>query len=285
MTTLLDMHSPPNPAYGVIDGRHRLVGAVAAGVSELRCDILTKDGKHGLRRISVQSLTVDPDVQFPEDYRDKRSRAIAAAWDDRIAGTLTVVPLSDGMSAKEKSAIKLGLEQKRRRMDVVETFRDAILSEDPESTAIGQVVKSTGWVIGKSGNSPAHLTCISALKLIYSRCGQSGLSEVLNLAGRWRGDVQCGHRHWIEALGLLERDGYIDLLQPQHYELLEQVVPSVVLRQALGDTADHYSRGGNTGKAWSPVAYAAATRLRKAAKLKTRPATTIPGKGSSPRPI
>ncbi len=274
-----------DPKFYVVDGRHRLSAAIYRGAPhELRCDVISNAG-HALRIIPVAELIVDPDVQLEFAYNDRWARSISLRWNERKAGVLTVVPMNGGgLTAAEKSEIKVGLDRERRHVKQIESFLLRLEGGDPVAHDIQESAKLHGFLIGKSGgHSHTTFECVSSIEKIYNKLQRRGLDRTFALCTLWKGDPKTNTAPWIEALSLLVRDGYDDKMTPAGFERLKDLVPATVIRRARGRIVAGGSLSADaTGMT---VSYETATLLRKTAKIRTLPVQKSVPTASKTRPI
>jgi hypothetical protein len=285
--------APPDhdPKYDIGDGRHRWCAAVMRGEPrDLRCDVISPTG-HALRIIPVRELRIDDDVQFDFAYEERRARAMAINWDERLVGVLTVFPLGNGgFSTPVKMAIKLGLDRDRRRVRAVESFLAATVKGEPVPLTIQRLWANAGFTIGK-GNSTRDekgiIEAVSALEGIWARAGENGTRRTALLAANWKGEASSTNADWLTALSLLVRDGYDERLTDAAQARLFESIPALELRRARGTVAAAQQSISHTGSRHGagPVAYAIATALRKRTGLRQRPVQRTNPKGGNAKPI
>jgi hypothetical protein len=257
-----------------------------------------------LRVLPTEQLIPDPDVQIDHTLEERRVDQMIENWNPSYVVVLVVAPLpskdgfpkygiidgrhrflagkargvkewrcdvhSEVRSVQEKAALKLAIDRDRRRVSPLEHFLERVKMKEPVAVEIKAITEGLNFEIGKlSKGKPYHrIETVNALDGIYQMLGPDELRRTLTLNTHWREDPKANTSHWIRALGLLVRDDYDLDLTPAQWKRLTAVVPAKALRQAQGE-AEIFGTPGTDR--WGGVAYALAKRLRKTARLRSRP--------------
>lgn len=268
--------------YTILDGRHRYHAAQLRGApTNFRCDLITATG-HALRVIPIDQLTLDRDVQIDFAFKPAHAARIAAKWDDRKVGILTVA--DDSLTVPERASIKLGLDLERRTVRPIESFLIAVKQGEATAVAIDNLAHEHGFEVGKlSGGKPYHrIEAVRALIGIYWR-GDEMLRRTLILNTHWREDPKANTGFWLQALYLLVRDGYDEILTPNSWRAWNEVVPAKEIRRAQGEATSLSNANDGTVPA---VSYQIAINMRKRAKLRVLPVgRPAGGKGGPAREL
>lgn len=255
--------------FYVIDGRHRLSAAKTVGVTELRVDVHYPGG-FGLRVVPIDDLVIDPDVQFEDTFKPNHARQIARGWDPEKVGVLLAV--TKDVPASRKADIKMARDGARRNVGTVERFRARVIQGDPAAVEIDTLVRRHGWTIAVNRREQGSIIGVVTIERIHKQLGGDGLDRVLALADRWRGEALAGSSVWLGGLGLLVRDGYDESLTEQHLAKLDEVVPAIVVRKAVGNVAARSGTINNSGNATAAGLQAAevAEAIRRLLRLRKR---------------
>jgi hypothetical protein len=145
---------------------------------------------------------------------------------------------------------------------------------DFSTLAISRTAAAYGFVVGKTRQTDSKVIgAIAKLELLYRRLGEVGLNKTLALATTWSGQAASTDGFWLEALGLLVRDGYVDRFSAEHYERLREVIPALELQKARGRLVQrgyiHSVNGG--GQSFTAVAYEIAGALRRRMRMRILP--------------
>lgn len=255
--------------FWIVDGRHRWAAAQMAGVTDLRCDVLTSAGGRGLKTLTVTELYPDPDVQLDFAFDERAVKRMAAAWDERLVGVLAVVQANE-MSVPDKAKMKLGRDRARRNVSRLEHFMIRLAAGEEQALEIEKIVKGAGWRLMKLRAGKPYDQGIEAVKTVEDVYSDSPelLSKTLKLMTTWRGRVGCNSNWWVGGVAQFVKDGYAESLTPSMYERLGNLMPNVVTDNAVAESK--YTTGSGGGGYGSPVAFLIAEKLRSTAKLKRR---------------
>jgi len=249
-----------------------------------------------LKVIPTERLAVDPDVQMEFAIEERRWRRMATNWNHEAVGILIVVPNGSGYyivdgrhrylggslvgvktwrcdvhreatTPAEKAQLKLAYDRDRRHVGAFEHWSVRRIAGDPVVRDASEIIEAAGFLLGKQApKRPNHYVgAVTSVERIYNELGRDKFQRVFELAKIWQGDPQSTSADWLMALGLLVRDDYDKALTAQAVAALEKVIPAALLRRARGE---HIGSRGET----KLIAYSTAVLLRKAARLKIRPA-------------
>lgn len=248
-----------------------------------------------LRRLTIDELTPHPQVQLEHTFSEGWVKRMVPRFDESALGVLTVCDapkngkhyIIDGrhrhalvtrvghpnelrcddhgkLSDTQAARLKLAIDRDRRRVSPLEHYEQRLLAGDSTVVAIDKIVKGAGWRINQSGNDTS-IRGVAVIERLY--CGDNGpvrLRRTLTLATHWRGERRANGIDWIAGLSIFVKDGLDELLTPQAWDRLDDVVPAQLIRKAQG-RVDVARSGDRLG---AQLSYEIAEGLRKAAGIR-----------------
>jgi len=259
-----------------------------------------------IRKLRVDEMAPDPDVQIAFAMDERHGSRMAANWNPDLAGILAVVAapdrrsngirwwiidgrhrhfaadrlglptllaeVFDPMTPPEKAALKLGRDRDRRHVSQVESFLVEVVERDPTAVEILGICEAHGYEIGKlrSGKPYNRIEAVMTLRSIHERGGPDWLDRVLGLNELWKDEPKVNQSPWLGALGAFVAKGYDERLTPAGRRQLQGVLPAKVQRKAQTELIGVTSGTGGRGDR-SAVARLMAEHLRKTARIRPNP--------------
>lgn len=198
-------------------------------------------------RLSVKDLEVDPKVQR-EIHSVRKVEAIVKNFNPAALGIITVSKRNavtyiiidgwhrwsavrqltdnagellcnvfEGLTLEEEAQLFLDLNA-TNQPNVMDKFRQRLITGDDVAVGMDKTTKAYGWVIQRQGGN-GTLQCVQALERVWRRSAAAGwdpnvLQDVVMVLNRaWGNDKHAGSAVIIEALAafLTEYDGKIDM--------------------------------------------------------------------------
>lgn len=207
----------------------------------------------------------EPDEKGKHHIIDGETRwtAVKMMWGEDEEIPCEVLPVS---TAKDSAKVFLGRNRGRRPISPIDTFRNSVTAEDPDSVIINRVVRSMGYKISNAPATNGHIRAVSALVHAYHRWGPDILRDTLTvIQGTWGMDHTAAAgpiiRAYANVLGAFHgRVNYGRLVEVmrKRFEYPSRITAAAqALKEATGASStenveriilDNYNRGLRNGQ-------------------------------------
>lgn len=225
-----------------------------------------------LKRISVDRIEPDPDVQREWTFNRRIYRKIRDEWDPAKAGVIDVVPQpgrpgwyhvfvgrhrwrgGKDAGAREMRAdvwpadttlaqkieAKLAKDRDRRRVAAVEVFLDELMAGHPIQSEIAAICDDAGYTIGKlaSGKPYNRIEAVGTLQLIHKAIGPDGLRATFDFGARWYEEPKTNTGVWLFGIAYAAGQGWPARISRSGEQRLQSVIPARLIRTASGMVAE-----------------------------------------------